>query len=183
MAVQNEWDLKAFASRIGEMDLEAFLRRYPAPFLLVQGVSQGSGGAFQTGRVNIAPAAEGDGATSAGPGDAPERLAMLVKSERNAFRDMISIGRAGNNDVVLDHHAVSKLHAFFRARPDGAGWSVTDAGSTCGTMLDGLKLPPNKPHPLKTGQSIIFGNAVWSLYLSPEGLYEHIQSLRFFKKI
>ncbi len=41
------------------------------------------------------------------------RVFSMVKAARNPWVERISVGRARNNDIVLPHKSVSKLHAHF----------------------------------------------------------------------
>lgn len=63
---------------------------------------------------------------------------VLAKSVRNPFGDMLTIGRAENNDLVIHDKEVSKFHAYFRE--EKAGLRLIDARSTNGTFIDGHKL-------------------------------------------
>ena len=56
----------------------------------------------------IAPVSEDD---PAAPGN--RELWRVEKSDRNAWKRRISVGRATNNDIIIRHHSVSKLHAHF----------------------------------------------------------------------
>jgi FHA domain len=62
----------------------------------------------------------------------------LRKNPKNPWKDRIIIGRATNNDVVLRHTSVSKVHARATCR-DGR-WSLVDAKSTNGTSVNGVPL-------------------------------------------
>ncbi|MFK8909601.1 FHA domain-containing protein [Streptomyces sp. YS-3] len=77
----------------------------------------------------------------------PERLsAVSMPSATGAFRRPTSvrplpartvrIGRAPENDLVVDDLIVSRRHAELRARPDG-GYEIVDLGSHNGTFLNG----------------------------------------------
>jgi hypothetical protein len=183
MTPESSWDLKEFADRIRGLDFETFRQRHPDPFLLILKHEQGTATAFRTGKVNVAPAARtpppGSGASPA----SSDRLVAIRKSDRNAFRNMISLGRTPNNDIVVDHPSISKLHAFFQVLPDGPAIALTDSSSSNGTTVDGKRLKPHKAAPLESGQSVVFGGAVNTVFLTPEGLHEHIRSLLFFKKL
>lgn len=48
----------------------------------------------------------------------------------------VRIGRAADNDVVVDDLVVSRHHAELRVHPDGTHW-IHDLGSHNGTFLDG----------------------------------------------
>ena len=77
--------------------------------------------------------------------------------------------------------AVLKLHGFFKQGQEG--FTVTDSGSKFGTTIDGAPLRPNYPVRIESGQNLVFGHSVVGTFFSPKGLYEHIKSLKFFKKI
>jgi adenylate cyclase len=51
-------------------------------------------------------------------------------------RDELTIGRAPDNDVVVNRQYVSRHHA--RLRRGGDGWHVVDLGSKCGTTINDL---------------------------------------------
>ncbi|MGP9022299.1 FHA domain-containing protein [Streptomyces sp. BR1] len=81
------------------------------------------------------------------PVHAPERLsAVSMPSATGAFRQPTSvrplpaktvrIGRAVDNDLVVDDLVVSRRHAELRAHPDG-GYEIVDLGSHNGTFLNG----------------------------------------------
>jgi hypothetical protein len=175
---ESSWGLREFAESIKGMTLDAFRERYPHPFLLILGHHKEEGGAFRTGQVNVAPASR---APERPASLAPDRLVEIRKSGRNTFANMVSLGRSSNNDIVVEHTSISKLHAFFRESPDGT--LLTDSGSRNGTTVDGRRLMPHKPVRLESGQSVVFGGAVKSLFLTPEGVHEHIRGLLFFKKL
>jgi len=67
----------------------------------------------------------------------------------------VVVGRGAGADVRLPHPAVSTQHATIRSR--GAGWVVQDEGSTNGTRVEGARLPPGRPKPLKNGDRIELG--------------------------
>jgi hypothetical protein len=174
--------LADFAKAVERQTVEDFAKRNDHPFLLVmEGHGHGPVSAFLTDRVDVgAGQAEGSGA---GAEKAAGSVFPVRKTGRNAFQHMVSVGRATNNDIVLNHPAVSKLHAFFRAETDGSGFTLTDSGSTGGTQVGHRLLMPNKSEPVKDGQSVVFGGAVRTTFFSARGLFEHVQSLRFFKKL
>jgi pSer/pThr/pTyr-binding forkhead associated (FHA) protein len=65
---------------------------------------------------------------------------------------VIRIGRGAENDVVVDHTSVSRLHA--RVEREAGVYRVIDLGSTNGTSVDGVELRPWQPHPLTHGSTI-----------------------------
>jgi hypothetical protein len=60
---------------------------------------------------------------------------LLKKTPRNPFAGMITIGRAANNDVVVNHSSVSKFHAYVRVLGTDS-LVIFDVGSTNGTRVD-----------------------------------------------
>ncbi len=68
--------------------------------------------------------------------DRPPPLVLLVGQRRFVLRGAqpVTIGRALDNDVVVDHPSVSRHHARISAR--GAGWLLEDLGSSNGTHIN-----------------------------------------------
>lgn len=67
----------------------------------------------------------------------------------------IVVGRSAGADVQLPHPAVSGTHASLRAH--GAGYAIVDEGSTNGTRVNGRRIAPGRPKPLRTGDRIEIG--------------------------
>ena len=71
----------------------------------------------------------------------------------------VRIGRAPDNDLVISGEGagvVSSAHAALEY--DGAGWNVTDLGSSNGTLLDGARLAPKLPAAIRNGSVIRLGD-------------------------
>ena len=67
----------------------------------------------------------------------------------------VTIGRSSASTIAVDDTRVSRSHATIeRTR---SGWSLTDAGSSNGTTVDGRSLTPRKPRPLAAGEVIGVG--------------------------
>ncbi|MFO0952868.1 MAG: SpoIIE family protein phosphatase [Isosphaeraceae bacterium] len=67
--------------------------------------------------------------------------------------DELRVGRDPSSDVALALKQVSWSHARIRRRLDG-GYLIEDLESYNGTYLEGRKLPPRVPTPLKDGSRI-----------------------------
>jgi pSer/pThr/pTyr-binding forkhead associated (FHA) protein len=67
-------------------------------------------------------------------------------------KDEISIGRAKENDIVIDNIAVSRKHALIQ-RKGGEGYVLRDLNSSNGTFLDGIQIDAHD-HPLTDGAMI-----------------------------
>lgn len=81
----------------------------------------------------------------------------------SADKDLITIGRAPDNDVVVNHPEVSRQHA--RLVRQGTAMVVEDLGSTNGTFVNGVRL--SAPHTLSNGDVIGLGDAVNLTYYGP----------------
>jgi hypothetical protein len=90
----------------------------------------------------------------------------VVKSRTNAFGRGITVGRTGNNDVVLDDGSVSRFHAWFSREEGQGGLLLTDAGSKNGTWVGGARLTPRRAVPVEDGARLRFGQVEVAFYTS-----------------
>jgi pSer/pThr/pTyr-binding forkhead associated (FHA) protein len=97
----------------------------------------------------------------------------LRKSDRNPFDNMITVGRAPNNDVWLPLPSVSKVHAYFSRNPAG-GWRLTDQNATNGTTVDEKMMTAGASMLLYDGAVIDFGPDIRAKYFGPEGLFRFL---------
>ena len=92
--------------------------------------------------------------------------------------NMICVGRAANNDIVLANNTVSKLHSYFLVSEKGDSYEIVDANSTNGTLVNNNRLVAYKNRPLANRDHIHFGPSIQMVYLTSEGLYELLQQLQ-----
>ncbi|PRW44332.1 Kanadaptin isoform B [Chlorella sorokiniana] len=87
------------------------------------------------------------------------KTGQLLDTLRLGEQGHYTLGRAPNNDIVLDHPSSSRLHAViqFRSR-DGAAF-LLDPGSTHGTYLNKQRIPAGKHVPLRVGDQLRFGES------------------------
>lgn len=90
----------------------------------------------------------------------------LAKKPGASFPDRITIGRTGNNDVVLADTSVSRLHAYIRR--GNSGWVVADAGSKNGSWLAGVALDARREHPLPSRALLRFGDVDVTFYTAAD---------------
>ncbi len=69
-------------------------------------------------------------------------------------REIVTIGRGIDNDVVLDAPQISRHHA--RIVRTGEGFLIEDLGSANGTFIDGVRI--SAPTLVRSGQAISFGS-------------------------
>jgi hypothetical protein len=86
----------------------------------------------------------------------------LAKKPGASFPDRITIGRTSNNDIALNEHSVSRLHAYLKF--DGQRWLVADAGSKNGTWLDGLRLDPRREMSIRSRSLVRIGDIELTFY-------------------
>jgi len=100
----------------------------------------------------------------------PENSWSFVGKDREgvAFEIVIGAGelsKAGNGlvlgrhsgqcDLVVAHGSLSRRHA--RLRLDDGRLMIEDLGSTNGVIVDGMRLPPDTPRPLRDGAQLLLG--------------------------
>lgn len=76
----------------------------------------------------------------------------------NSPKAVVRIGRGSDNDIVFNptmDTKVSTHHAEIRF--DGAHYTLIDTNSSNGTLVNGKRVDPGKPHKLKAGDHIHFG--------------------------
>ncbi|MBS2027407.1 MAG: FHA domain-containing protein [Deltaproteobacteria bacterium] len=77
----------------------------------------------------------------------------------------LKVGRAPDNDLILEDPSASKYHALL-AWKNGHG-ELTDLGSMNGTTVNGQGVEANTPRQLRDGEVISFGGAQFVFYSSP----------------
>jgi hypothetical protein len=107
-----------------------------------------------------------------------ETLVMEVRKRVSSSpTNMICVGRATNNDLVLYNSTVSKLHAYFVKTAGADTLEIVDANSTNGTRVNRKRLTPYQVHPLSNRDHIQFGPYIQAMYLTARGFYELLQQL------
>jgi ABC-type multidrug transport system ATPase subunit/pSer/pThr/pTyr-binding forkhead associated (FHA) protein len=143
------------------------------PFQLRFRASQGHAAAPADARPSapaVAPAAAqpGGGRTVILPPDLPARLVVSTPGGTRVFplkKDSVTLGREGDNDIVVEAEAVSRHHAVLKRR--GPAFLITDLGSTNGLNVAG---EPVKEKLLKPGDYVCIGHSVTLEYLGAEAL-------------
>jgi len=65
----------------------------------------------------------------------------------------VNLGRASDNDHVIEHGSVSRYHA--RLQQVGPGWLIIDLNSSNGTYVNGVAV--SGPHLLRAGDAVRIG--------------------------
>ena len=101
----------------------------------------------------------------------------IAKHASTAPVNMICLGRAANNDIVIANKTVSKLHTYFVLSAEGDSYQIVDANSTNGTLVNNKRLVAYKNKPLFNRDNIQFGPSIQMVYLTSEGFYDLLQQL------
>lgn len=72
-------------------------------------------------------------------------------------KQIISIGSNYRNNIVVDDPFVSRFHAILRIDNKNKAY-LRDLGSRNGTIVNGMRIQPNKDVLLKKGDSVVLGN-------------------------
>lgn len=84
------------------------------------------------------------------------QVLWIRKRSKDTVSRLIGVGRTRNNDMVLPMAGVSKYHAYIQKDPTTGIYSITDAGSKNGTLVDGTKLSPRHAVELQDKTPISF---------------------------
>jgi len=100
-----------------------------------------------------------DGLVTNVPHGTGESLAIALEAPKQ--RPYLSLGRATDNDIVVDDATLSRIHLLLQ--PEPLGWTVRDAGSTNGTFVEGAPLGPDAVA-LETGMRLLAGSVRFTYY-------------------
>ena len=85
----------------------------------------------------------------------PPEVAYESSGQRQSYtlaKDEITIGRAPDNDLIIQDSSISRYHA--KIRREGGEWRIVDLGSKNGTHVNDVG---NATAPLRDGDAIILG--------------------------
>jgi len=97
--------------------------------------------------------------------DSQPPLARLVSADGLSSFDVVegvsSIGRREGNDIVVPDPYCSGSHAELKV--EGGEFTITDVGSTNGTLVNGVRLEPDSPRVLQPGDELTIGHSVFKI--------------------
>lgn len=113
--------------------------------------------------------------TARPPIDDSYRVGVLKKRlGGHPFSQFVTIGRAPNNDIILQDIEVSKVHAFFERADDS--WTVRDNESTNGTYHNGVRIPADQKTVLRSTDTLKIGPGVSAVFFGPNDFYQFLNS-------
>ena len=110
---------------------------------------------------------------------------LVVELEGNVIRtvpltfDLLTIGRAPDNDLSLQHPHVGRHH--IEVRRTSQGLILTDLGSINGTFVESTRILPHQPTRVEPGQALRIGPFVLAVRRAPgdvDGLLEPVTAPR-----
>lgn len=150
------------------LDRATFCARNPGPFLIIDQLDESPAERqFQT---QVAVSIE----ELMKARDYSNAEVLSIRPECDELTVMVTLGRAMNSNLVLRSASISKLHCFFRRSTTDGTWNVADAGSTNGTVLNGVALKRNDLQPLRDGACLEFGNAYSGRFVEADSLFDEL---------
>lgn len=104
--------------------------------------------------------------------------ALLAVCRRDGRRGRITLGRGPVNDLIVPDPRISKIQLWLERRATDDTWLLGDGGSTNGTRVDGVAVPPTRGATLRSGSRIRLAEALDVVFVEPVGLYGIIDRLR-----
>ncbi|MDR2901072.1 MAG: FHA domain-containing protein [Treponema sp.] len=86
---------------------------------------------------------------------------LMFNNSKIQIVSKITIGRARDNNVVIDSNLASRYHAFIQKIKDD--FYIKDMNSTNGTMVNGKKIPSDKYVKLNPSDTISIGKTNLSI--------------------
>jgi len=113
------------------------------------------------------------------PAERTASLSLVAYSLRRTERSvghLVTIGRTGNNDVVVNDISISRFHAFAKQGPEGKIY-IQDANSTNGTGVNGIPVCSQGHGPasdLKSGDNVRLGQVEFT-FLDAKALQSFVR--------
>lgn len=166
--------LQDYIDAAAAMDVRAFCRELAVPVLIP--VRPALEASFQAAPTRMQASDEG-----ALPGRGRYRLehrapVLELRPAPGARVQQVSVGRAEENDLVIQDETVSGRHALVRLDAPGGQIQLQDLESTNGTRVNERQVIPLRPASLRDGDLVGFGDAQFFFY-SPAGLYAALKKL------
>jgi hypothetical protein len=157
-----------YAEELKRLGDDTFAQTYPQAVLVVTGVV---GALAEQLPLNRTLVTEPAGLSVQAVVGLIGRVFPLLKGKYSS-PGPISVGRTPDNDVTIAESSISARHCFLRVL--GSEISLSDAGSTNGTLVNGVKLSPKKAQKVVEGDVITLGRFTLGFH-SPRGF---IKALR-----
>lgn len=167
--------LDKLANKLEELGEEDFLKSYPHPFLILvfrpplpskePGVSTEKTLSTDIFKATLHPVKH----------KKTMQAVPIKKTNRNAYKTKITVGRAKNNDIVIRARKVSKIHATFIPKDRGR-FEFMDMGSSNATIVNGTQLKVKEPFLVESGDRIAMWRYIFE-FMEPESMVSLLREL------
>lgn len=169
--------LQAYKERFRNTSELTFTRLHPHAFFVVYSFSAGDGSSqnheFHTNtasRAAILAAKKAYDRVLTPGASPPDEATIIPLVPRNPEqRTEMRIGRARNNDIVLDDANVSKLHAWLGI--ERGGYRLKDADAANGTRVNDESIQTRQSALLRDGDIIVFGGRIYAWFCTAKTLF------------
>jgi pSer/pThr/pTyr-binding forkhead associated (FHA) protein len=160
--------IRELAGKLGKLGEDHFRKLYPHPFLVVinRPPEDREWMDPRTAESKLSDIREIEIRSQSG------EAVAVAKTDRNAFKSFITVGRARNNDIVLRAPKISKLHAQFAPCEDGC--ELMDLDSANGTTVNGVQLRKDQSVRLNSGDEVGFWRYTFE-YHDLDSFIEHLR--------
>lgn len=165
--------LGEFGAIYGRMKRDRFLKEFKDPVLVVDV----KGAVFGSQDFEVVAAARVDDPTVMEIEEKAwtKQFVAFVRKEGRNDVSRITLGRLPENDIVLPHPSISKLHAHLDHDDRRGAWSISDAGSRFGTSVAGARVQPEAPARLESGAVIRFADTLPATFYTSADFYDFLQ--------
>ena len=98
-------------------------------------------------------------------------VALIEKTQNNAFQRRVTLGRTTNNDIEIADASVSRFHAWLE-KSDAGEWQLADAGSRNGTQIGGRRIDARALQVLTPGARLKVGSVLLTYHSADSFLAE-----------
>ena len=170
-ALPTAYSAKSLRALCLELTRDTFERQHPHPWLSLGLDSEESEDVAV--HTLAGPGALGGGGLRAVLSLRSEGLCFLALRKRagsSQALDTVTVGRSRDNDLILQHSSISKVHARFILK-DGEWW-LADADSRNGTLMNFRPVPSEEGVPLRDRAILKFGGLSCTVLLRSGELYD-----------
>jgi hypothetical protein len=160
--------LSDFADDLKRLGDDQFVQSHPHTVLVVTGVA---GALAEQVPLNRTMVTEPAGLSVQAVVGLIGRVFPLEKGKYSS-PGPITVGRTPDNDVTIPESSISARHCIIRIL--GAQITISDAGSTNGTLVNGVKLPARKAQTVGEGDVITLGRFTLGVH-TPRGFIKHLR--------
>lgn len=165
-----------FIASYSAMDRNVFLARFDGPFLVIRlAIPVSSPGE------SVEPASGKSTIFEEKKKRPTSRITAYVVAiqdlEGVSAEGQILIGRGVGNHIPIPNASVSRRHAVLHVDTLLSKGSVSDAGSSYGTTLNGVPLEAGKTEKIRSGSVIVLGQSVHVTFLSANNFFDYLHTV------